>query len=150
MTVALSKSPRFAFTVRSPGKRVDCACATKGGPRGLLFIVRTLKIFLTIALLLGLAVSGFAKNHRKPPGVMVPWKTLPASIQTAIQGNAGSGKVKEVQKGTAPNGVVFYCAEVKGTDGKWTKIYVNDAGALIRTEPDKARNKKKHKPLFGW
>jgi hypothetical protein len=57
--------------------------------------------------------------------------------------------VKEVEKETAANGVVFYCAEVKGTDGRWIKVYVNDAGALMKTEPDNARNKRKHKPLFG-
>ena len=62
--------------------------------------------------------------------------------------NAGGGKVKEVQKDTT-NGVVFYCVAIKGTDGIWTKLYVNEAGNLIKTEPDNARNKRKHKPLFG-
>ena len=47
------------------------------------------------------------------------------------------------------NGGLLYRAEVKGTDGKWTKVYVTDAGALLKVEPDKARNKRKHKPLFG-
>ena len=31
----------------------------------------------------------------------------------------------------------------------WLIATVNDAGTLIRTEPDNARNKRKHKPLFG-
>jgi hypothetical protein len=110
----------------------------------------TSKIFLTIALVLALATPTFAKKTRKPPAPTVPWKNVPAPIQNTVQGNAGGGKVKEVQKETAANGVVFYCAEVKGTDGKWAKIYVNDAGVLIRTEPDNARNKRKHKPLFGF
>lgn len=150
MTAARSKSRRFAFTVRSPREEIRARRRNEARPEGLLLTVRTPRIFLTIGLLLGFALSSFGKNHRKPPGVMVRWKDLPTPVQVAIQTNAGGGKVKEVQTGTAPNGVVFYCAEVKGADGKWTKIYVNDAGALIRTEPDNARNKKKHKPLFGW
>jgi hypothetical protein len=109
----------------------------------------TPRIFLMIALLLAVASPTFAKKTRKPPGTIVPWKVVPAAIQTTIQSNAAGGKVKEVQKVTAANGVAFYCAEVKGNDGKWAKIYVNDAGTLIRTEPDNARNKRKHKPLFG-
>ena len=76
------------------------------------------------------------------------WKELSAPVQATIQANAAGGKIKEVEKGTA-NGLIFYCAEVKGTDGKWSKIYVKDAGDLIRSEPDNARNKRKHKPLFG-
>jgi hypothetical protein len=109
----------------------------------------TPKIFLTILALLALACPAFAKDHRKNPGTMVNWKDLPAPVQATIQSNAGAGKVKEVEKGTPPNGAVFYCAEVKGTDGKWTKIYVTEAGVLMKTEPDNARNKRKHKPLFG-
>ena len=115
----------------------------------MLFIMTTPRIFLMIALLLAVASPTFAKKTRKPPGTIVPWKNVPAPIQTTVQSNADGGKVKEVQKVTAANGVVFYCAEVKGTDGKWTKVYVNDAGTLVRTEPDNARNKRKHKPLFG-
>src|SRR5256885_803577 len=91
--------------------------------------------------------SAFAKSHRKTPGVIVKWKDLSAPVQATIQANAAGGKIKEVEKDTA-NGLIFYCAEVKGTDGKWSKIYVKDAGGLIRSEPDNARNKRKHKPLF--
>jgi hypothetical protein len=109
----------------------------------------TPKIFLTIVLFLALSSPIFAKKNRKPAGTMVPWKDVPAAIQTTVQSNAGGGKVKEVQRIPAANGVVLYCVEVKGTDGKWTKVYVSDAGVLIRTEPDNARNKRKHKPLFG-
>ena len=112
-------------------------------------MMTTPRIFLTIALLLTVASPIFAKKNRKSPGTVVPWKAVPAAIQTTVQSNAGGGKVKEVQKITAANGVVFYCAEVKGSDGKWAKVYVSDAGVLIRTEPDNARNKRKHKPLFG-
>ena len=107
------------------------------------------RIFLMIALLLAVASPTFAKKNRKPPGAVVPWKAVPAAIQATIQSSADGGKVKEVQKITGAGGAVFYCAEVKGTDGKWIKVYVNDSGALIRTEPDNARNKRKHKPLFG-
>jgi hypothetical protein len=107
------------------------------------------RIFLMIALLLTVASPTFGKKNRKPPGVVVPWKAVPAPIHATIQASADGGKVKEVQKVTGPNAAVIYCAEVKGTDGKWTKVYVNDSGALIRTEPDNARNKRKHKPLFG-
>lgn len=108
----------------------------------------TLKTLLTIAALISLADLTFARNHGKAPGVIVNWKDIPAAVQTTFQSNAGGGKVKEVEKQTA-NAVVLYWAEVKGTDGKWTKICVNESGALIRVEPDKARNKRKHKPLFG-
>jgi hypothetical protein len=113
------------------------------------FLMMTRKILLVVLALLALASPAIAKNHRKTPGAIVNWKTVPAPIQATILSNAGAGKVKEVEKDTAPNGVVFYCAEVKGTDGTWTKIYVNDAGVLMKTEPDNARNKRKHKPLFG-
>ena len=58
------------------------------------------------------------------------------------------GKVKEVEKETV-NGQTIYLAEVKGADGKWSKIYVKEAGDLLKVEPDNARNKRKHKPLFG-
>jgi len=113
------------------------------------FLMTTRKALLVILALLALASPAIAKNHKKNPSTIVNWKNVPAPIQATIQSNAGGGKVKEVEKETAANGVVFYCAEVKGTDGKWTKIYVNDAGALMKTEPDNARNKRKHKPLFG-
>jgi hypothetical protein len=109
----------------------------------------TPKIFLTVVLLLGLTSPAFAKKNRKPAGTIVNWRDVPAAIQTTVQNNAAGGKVKEVQKVPGANGMVFYCVEIKGTDGKWTKIYVNDAGVLIRTELDNARNNRKHKPLFG-
>ncbi|HEY2138986.1 MAG TPA: hypothetical protein VGH00_02830 [Chthoniobacterales bacterium] len=109
----------------------------------------TPRIFLTVALLLTIASPTFAKKNRKQAGTIVPWRTVPAPIQSTLQSNTSGGKVKEVEKIAAANGAVFYCAEVKGGDGKWTKVYVNDAGVLLRTEPDNARNKRKHKPLFG-
>jgi hypothetical protein len=111
-------------------------------------MMTTLRIFLTIATLLALTDQTFAKKPRKPPGTIVNWKDVPAPIQATVQNNAGGGKVKEVQKETVGS-VMIYCAEVKGTDGKWMKVYVNDAGTLMRTELDNARNKRKHKPLFG-
>lgn len=107
----------------------------------------TTKILLTITLSAALASSGFAKA-KKMHGVMVSWKELPAAVQATIQSNAAGGKVREAEK-VAANGVVYYCAEVKGTDHKWTKVYVTDAGALMKVEADNARNKRKHKPLFG-
>jgi hypothetical protein len=108
----------------------------------------TLKVFVSVGAFVLITDSAFSKSHRKPPGVIVKWKELSAPVQTTIQANAAGGKIREVEKDTA-NGLVFYCAEVKGTDGKWSKIYVKDAGDLIRSEPDNARNKRKHKPLFG-
>src|SRR3954471_21452160 len=106
----------------------------------------TLKVFVSIGAFVFIAGSAFAKSHRKTPGVVVKWRDLSAPVQATIQANAAGGKIKEVDKGTA-NGLAFYCAEVKGTDGKWSKIYVKDAGDRIRLEPDNARNKRKHKPL---
>jgi hypothetical protein len=107
---------------------------------------KTLLAFTALAALPGLA---FAGNHKKKStGVQVYWKDVPAAVQTTIQSNAAGGKVVEVDKDTV-NGVFFYYAEVKGTDHKWAKIYVTDSGTLIRAEPDNARNKRKHKPLFG-
>jgi hypothetical protein len=110
--------------------------------------MKTLNIFLVILALLFIGDSAFAKNHKKSPGVAVKLKDLPASAQTTLQANAAGGKVKEIEKDTV-NGQIFYCAEVKGTDGKWSKIYVKEAGDLIKVEPDNARNNRKHKPLFG-
>jgi uncharacterized membrane protein YkoI len=112
-------------------------------------MMTTPRFFLIVALLLTIASPAFAKKNRKQPGTIVPWRTVPAPIQATLQSNTSGGKVTEVQKITAANGVVFYCAEVKGGDGKWAKVYVNAAGVLLRTEPDNARNKRKHKPLFG-
>jgi hypothetical protein len=108
----------------------------------------TLKVFLFAAAFLFIAGSAFAKHSRKTPGVIVKWQELSSPVQATIQANANGGKIREVEKGTA-NGLIFYCAEVKGTDGKWSKVYVKEAGDLIRSEPDNARNKRKHKPLFG-
>ena len=109
----------------------------------------TIKTLLTITALAALSGSIFAKDHaKKATGVRVYWKDLPAAVQATIQSNAAGGKVVEVNKETA-NGVLFYNAEVKGTDRKWMKVYVTDTGTLIKVEPDKARNNRKHKPLFG-
>jgi hypothetical protein len=109
----------------------------------------TVKTLLTLTALAALPGSAFAKDHKKKAaGVRVSWKDVPAAVQTTIQGNAAGGKVVEVEKDTA-NGVFFYCAEVKGTDHKWIKVYATDSGTLMKTEPDNARNKRKHKPLFG-
>jgi urease gamma subunit len=105
------------------------------------------KTLLMITALAALSGSAFAKT-KKAAGIKVNWKEVPAAVQTTIQSNAAGGKVVEVNKQTA-NGALFYYAEVKGTDHKWTTVYVTDAGALIKVEPDKARNKRKHKPLFG-
>jgi hypothetical protein len=107
----------------------------------------TLKVLLSAGLLLFVCHSTLAKN-RKPPGLVVKWKDVPAAVQTTMETNAGGGKVKEVQKETV-NNFIYYCAEVKGTDGKWSKVYVRETGDLVRVEPDTARNKRKHKPLFG-
>jgi hypothetical protein len=108
----------------------------------------TRRVLVSIGTFLFIAGSAFAKHSRKTPGVIVKWNDLSAPVQATIQANAGAGKIKEVEKGTA-NGLIFFCAEVKGIDGKWSKIYVKEAGDLIRAEPDNARNKRKHKPLFG-
>jgi hypothetical protein len=110
--------------------------------------MKTLNTFLAILALLFTGGSAFAKSHKKSPGVSVKLKDVPAPVQTTLQANAAGGKVKEVEKDTV-NGQIYYCAEVKGTDGKWSKIYVKEAGDLIKVEPDNARNKRKHKPLFG-
>jgi hypothetical protein len=110
--------------------------------------MKTLNTFLAILALLFIGGPAFAKSHKKSPGVAVKLKDVPAPVQTTLQANAAGGKVTEVEKDTV-NGQIYYCAEVKGTDGKWSKIYVKEAGDLIKVEPDNARNKRKHKPLFG-
>jgi hypothetical protein len=104
-------------------------------------------ILLVFATLFAAAAMVFAKTH-KPTGPVVPWHELPATVQATIQANTSAGKVKEVRKESG-NGFIYYWAEVKGTDGKWSKVYVKEAGDLIKVEPDTARNKRKHKPLFG-
>ena len=109
--------------------------------------MRTVHTCLLAGALLVSAEPAFAKK-RPPRGTIVKWKEVPAAVQMTMQTNSGGGKIKEVRQETA-DGFTFYCAELKGTDGKWSKIYVRDAGALIRVEPDNARNKRKHKPLFG-
>lgn len=92
--------------------------------------------------------SAFAKKQRQPSGTVVKWNEVPAVVQATVQTSAGEAKVREVRRDTA-SGFTFYVAEIKGTDGKWSKVYVRDGGVLIRVEPDNARNKRKHKPLFG-
>jgi len=107
---------------------------------------KTLLAITALAALPGLAL---AKDHKKKSaGVQVYWKDVPAVVQTTMQSNAAGGKVIEVEKETV-SGVVYYYGEVKGTDHKWTKVYVTESGALMKVEPDNARNKRKHKPLFG-
>ena len=110
--------------------------------------MKTPKTFLVLVALLFIGAPAFAKNHKKTPGVPVKLKDVPAPVQATLQTNTGGGKIKELEKETV-NGQVIYCAEVKGTDGKWSKIYVKEAGDLLKVEPDNARNKRKHKPLFG-
>ena len=110
--------------------------------------MKTLNTFLVILALLFIGGPSFAKNHKKSRGVAVKLKDIPARVQTTLQTNAAGGKLKEVEKDII-NGQIVYCAEVKGTDGKWSKVYVKEAGDLIKVEPDNARNKRKHKPLFG-
>jgi len=107
---------------------------------------KTLRVIIVLSALPGLAFAG--DHKKKSTGVQVYWKDVPAAIQATIQSNAAGGKVVEVDKDTV-NGVFFYYAEVKGTDRKWTKVYVTESGALLKVEPDNARNKRKHKPLFG-
>lgn len=107
------------------------------------------KTLLAITALAALSSLAFAGDHKKKSkGVEVYWKDVPAAVQTTMQSNAAGGKVVEVDKETV-NGVVYYYGEVKGTDHKWTKVYVTEAGALSKVEPDNARNKRKHKPIFG-
>jgi hypothetical protein len=110
--------------------------------------LRTVNIFFLAGALLFFAEPASAKKQRSPKGVVVKWNDVPAAVRATMESNAGGGKVKEVRQETG-NGFVFYWAEVRGSDGKWSKIYVKDAGALIRVEADNARNKRKHKPLFG-
>ena len=109
-------------------------------------VLRAGGLILTSVILL--TSSAFAKNNKKPSGPLVPWKEIPAAVQTTIQTAAAGGKVKETQKLNS-NGATIYCSEVKGTDGQWSKVYATEAGVLIKVEPDNARNKRKHKPLFG-
>ena len=101
-----------------------------------------------LILTLAIAISAEGKGAKKPRGPLVPWKEIPAAAQSTIQTAAAGGKVKETEKITS-NGATIYCAEVKGADGKWTKVYATDDGTLKKVEPDNARNKRKHKPLFG-
>ena len=107
-----------------------------------------LNLFLLAAAAVFLFPSdaAFAKN-KKSSGAPVSWKEVPAVAKTTMETNAAGGKLKEVTKETV-NGVVYYCGEVKGTDGKWSKVYVKESGEFVRSEPDTARNKRKHKPLF--
>ena len=115
---------------------------------GFLRITTVLRAILFLAVTVAVTDPAYGKGQRKPAGVTVSWKNVPAGVQATMEGNANGGKIREVQTG-AVNGLVFYCGEVKGTDGKWTKVYVKNDGTLIRIEPDNARNKRKHKPLFG-
>lgn len=107
------------------------------------------KALLAITALAALPGLAFAKDHKKKGNAFqVSWKDVPAAVQTTMQSNAAGGKVVVVDKENV-NGVWYYYGEVKGTDHKWTKVYVLESGALMKVEPDNARNKRKHKSLFG-
>jgi hypothetical protein len=110
--------------------------------------MRRAKILSIVLILAAFANPVFAKGKKKSPGVYVSWRELPSLVQSTIQTAAAGGKIKETQKVTTANGAI-YCSEVKGTDGKWTKVYATETGTLLKVEPDNARNKRKHKPLFG-
>jgi len=99
-------------------------------------------------LLVTLSGSAFAKKNQPPAGQFVSWKQVPGPVQSVLQTAVNGGKVKETRKLSVNSGIV-YCAEVKGADGQWSKVYATEAGGLLKVEPDKARNKRKHKPLFG-
>ena len=108
----------------------------------------SIRLLLALIFVAVLAGSAIAKKNQPPAGLIVPWKQVPGAVQSTIQTAANGGKVKETRKLTV-NAAIVYCAEVKGPDGQWSKVYVNESGALLKAEPDKARNKRKHKPLFG-
>ena len=107
-----------------------------------------MKMALTAVLLATLCGSVFAKHDKKRPDNAVEWKAVPTAAQTAIQENANGGKVTEVTK-ELKNGVTVYRAEVKEHDGKMIKVAVTDTGTLLKVKEDTAKNKRKHKPLFG-
>ena len=112
----------------------------------------TMKLMIQMAfaaaLLVTLCGSGFAKHDKKKPDNLVDWKAVPAAAQTAIQTNASGGKIEQVTK-ELKNGVTVYRAEVKEHDGKMIKVAVTDTGTLLKVKEDTAKNKRKHKPLFG-
>src|SRR5437763_14976355 len=101
------------------------------------------RILLTMVALAALIFSASAKQ-KKPPPPIVPWKDVPAVVQVTMQNNAAGGKVTEVTKETV-NGILYYYGEVKGADRKWRKICVGGTGILVKVEPDKARNRDKHR-----
>jgi uncharacterized membrane protein YkoI len=108
----------------------------------------TIQMTLAAVLLATLCGFDFAKHEKKHPENVVEWKVVPAAAQTAIQSNANGGKVTQVQK-ELKNGVTVYRAEVKEHDGKMIKVSVTDTGTLLKVKEDTAKNKRKHKPLFG-
>jgi hypothetical protein len=108
----------------------------------------TIKTTLATLLLGMFCSSAFAKHEKKHPDNVVDWKTVPAAAQSAIQSNANGGKVTEVTK-ELKNGVTVYRAEVKEEAGKMFKVAVTDTGTLLKVKEDTAKNKRKHKPLFG-
>ena len=106
------------------------------------------KTFLGAASLVLLCSLALAKHDKPKSQNAVDWKTVPAAAQSAIQNNANGGKVTEVTK-DLKNGVTVYRAEVKEHDGKMFKVAVTESGTLLKVKEDTAKNKRKHKPLFG-
>lgn len=108
------------------------------------------KLFLTLTLMLAFASPAFAKHHKakKETGEKVEWKNVPAAVQATIQGNSSGGKVTEVRK-ESKKGTMVYRAEVKGLDGKFVQVAVNEAGKLMKVKADENKNKKKHHFSFG-
>jgi hypothetical protein len=110
--------------------------------------MKTMKMALVAVLLVTLCSSGFAKHDKPKPNNAVDWKVVPGAAQTTIQSNANGGKVTQVTK-ELKNGITVYRAEVKQHDGKMLKVAVTDTGTLLKVKEDTAKNKRKHKPLFG-
>src|SRR5438309_520177 len=98
-------------------------------------VSRQASILCLAALILTFAsaISAEAKGTKKPRGPIVPWKEVPAAAQSTIQTAVAGGKVEDTEK-VISNGATIYCAEVKGTDGKWSKVYTTEAGALMKVE----------------
>ncbi|MFL6583748.1 MAG: hypothetical protein ACJ8KU_04455 [Chthoniobacterales bacterium] len=109
---------------------------------------RAIALFVAVILAAGAAIAS-AKEHKPKKGSpnQVDWKDVPAVAQSAIQTNAGGGKVETVEKQTK-NGITIYTAEVKEHGGNMLKVAVTDAGKLVKVKEDK-RAKRKHRPLFG-
>jgi uncharacterized membrane protein YkoI len=97
--------------------------------------MKTKKLLLTAAIGAGLA-CGVAAQVRQQPGEMVEMKSLPASVQQAINQKAAGGEIVRVKREDDANGRWNYEVVVRSQGKEWG-FEVDPNGKLLKTQGGK-------------